>query len=179
MQALLHELEHAYQVKKMKTKYKDLESKILISTNIPIFLYEKYDELIEEGMTEQEIYDLINSASQIAKIHYNYSPIERLAEYYSHKTMATILKEIRNIPNISYYECLMLCQNYLRGYSQNVVPTKYYFEMLGLSELWPKINSEALNLDFESRAALGLPISEEEYQYLIDTTDTLKRMIIK
>ena len=51
--------------------------------------------------------------------------------------------------------------------------------MLGISELWPKINREGLNLDIESRASLGLSISEEEYQYLIDTTDTLKRMIIK
>lgn len=179
MQALLHELEHAYQVKKMKQKDKDLESTILVCTNIPVLLYDQYEELIEKGMTEQEIYDLTDNANQISKIYYTYSPIERLAEYYSHKTMATIIKELRMLPNISYYECLNLCQSLLRGYSLNITPTKYYFEMLGISELWPKINREGLNLDIESRASLGLSISEEEYQYLIDTTDTLKRMIIK
>lgn len=179
MQTLLHELEHANQPQKIDFESKDLEKVILGYTNIPILLYEHFYKLIEQGYSGQKANELISEKNYISRKYYEYNTKERLAEYYSHKTMATILKELGTLPNISYFECLKLCQNYIKGYIEGIVPTKFYFEVLGFSDFWPRIEAASQNLDFESRASLGLPISEKEYKYLEDTTATLERLIIK
>lgn len=179
IQTLLHELEHANQVKKIDFEAKDLEKVILGYTNIPILICKRFYDLIEQGFSGKKINDLIAEKDYISREYYNYNTKERLAEYYSHKTMATILKELGTLPNISYYECLKLCQNYIKGYIEGIIPTKFYFEMLGLSDFWPEIESASKNLDFESRVSLGLPISSEEYKYLEDTTSTLEALVIK
>lgn len=179
MQTLLHELEHSNQPQKIDFESQDLEKVILGYTNIPILLYEHFYKLIEQGYSGQKANELIAEKNNISRQYYNYNPKERLAEYYSHKTMATILKELGTLPNISYFECLKLCQNYIKGYIDGVVPTKFYFKMLGLSDFWPKILLQSQNLDFETRVSLGLPISKEEYKYLESTTATLERLLIK
>lgn len=179
MQNLLHELEHSNQVKKGDFEAEDLEKVILKYANTSILLYDNFYKLIEKGFSVQQIKDLITETNIISRIYYKYNPKERLAEYYSHKTMATILKELGTLPNISYYECLKLCQNYMKGYIEGIVPTKFYFEELGFSKFWPKIEASSQNLDFETRASLGLPISKEEYEYLEGTTATLERLVIK
>lgn len=57
--------------------------------------------------------------------------------------------------------------------------TKFYFRILGISKFWPKIEEASKTLDFESRVSLGLPINEEEYEYLKDTTYMLERIVLK
>lgn len=176
---LLHELEHAHQYKKMNSSDTSLENTILGYASVPFFLLQQYDILIKDGFTHQQVFDLIVEKSNIAKKYYDYDPIERLSEYYSHKTMATILKELGNLPGISYYECLKLCQNYIKGYIDGVTPTEFYFSVLGISEFWPRIEEDSRNLDFESRVSLGLSISYHEYEYLEDTTNALGRKVLK
>lgn len=179
IQALLHELEHANQIKKIDFASKDLERVILGYTNIPILLFDHFYELVRQGFSGQQINDLIAEKNNISRKYYKYNTKERLAEYYSHKTMATILKKQENFPGVYYYECLKLYQNYRRGYQDKRVPTEFYFEMLGLSNFWPKIEASSQNLDFESRVALGLSISDDEYRYLSNTTIKLERIKIK
>lgn len=179
MSTLLHELEHPNQLLKAKSKDKDLEGKILEYSSPQIYAYQQFDMLVEKGCTEKSIHDLIIEKGKAAKMYYEYDPNERLAEYYSHKTMATILKELGTLPNISYYECLRLCCNYLIGYIDRIIPTKFFLEKVCDFPFWPEIEAASQNLDFESRASLGLPISEEEYEYLVSTTLELKRTIVK
>lgn len=182
IKSLLHELEHANQCKKIIARDQSLEGIIISNSNMNTILAINstyYEKLILAGYSEKEIYLYFAEKERRYNKYYKYDPSERLAEYYSHKTMATILKELGTLPNISYFECLKLCQNYIKGYIDGVVPTKFYFKMLGLSDFWPKILLQSQNLDFETRVSLGLPISKEEYKYLESTTATLERLLIK
>lgn len=182
IQTLLHELEHANQCKKVDKKGNDLESMIITysSLNMLLTLRDGYfDKLVDEGYSESLIYLYLQEKNKRYHKYYQYAPIERLAEYYSHKTMAMILKELGNLSVIYYFECLKLYQNYIKGYIEGITPTKFYFRMLGISEFWPKIEEASKALDFESRVSLGLPINEEEYEYLKDPTYMLERIVLK
>jgi len=182
MQTILHELEHANQWRKVDAKEPGLETRLIADSNTNIKLASKgdwFDKLLAEGYPECIIYSYLKKQSEINWTYWDYAPYERLAEYYSHTTMATIFKEIGSFSGISYYECLMLCQSYLRGYMNGIVPTKFYFDKIGASNFYIEIENEGNNLDFESRAAMGLPISKDEYNNLYSTTSELENLIIR
>jgi len=182
MQIILHELEHANQLKKINVKENNLETKIITFSSLESLLICRdgwFDKLVDKGYSEGILYLYLTERQKRYIEFWKYAPIERLAEYYSHKTMAAIFKEIGNIPNISYYECLKLCQNYLKGYDEGLVPTKYYLAKICASHPYRELEEEGKNLDFESRASLGLSISADEYAYLLDTTEQLRELVIR
>lgn len=182
MQAILHELEHANQWKKVDTKELSLETRIIADSSLDIKLVNEgdwFNKLLAQGYPECVIHSYLTKQKNIYLSYWDYAPVERLAEYHSHNTMATVFKELAKFPGISYYECLRLCQNYLRGYINGIVPTEFYFDKIGESNSYREIAKEGSNLDFESRASMGLPISDDEYDYLYATTRQLEKVVIR
>ena len=108
----------------------------------------------------------------------DYAPEERLAEHYSHLTMATIMDSIGSYPNISNYERLKLCNNYLRGY-KNGTPTAIYLETIGNGVAYPEIEAMGQGLNLTRRLSLGLRISEQEHNYLKNKRNGLEALVLK
>ncbi|MDE5539677.1 MAG: hypothetical protein K2J20_04245, partial [Bacilli bacterium] len=179
--AVLHELEHANQMVKCDMDGSDIETIVIKSSLLPLSFslhHDFFDKAMDAGFSEREVYSFVENYRNFYLEHWDYVPIERLADYNSHKTMATIFKEIGTMPGISYYECLRLCETYLRGYKDGNVPTKFYLEQIG-SNSWAKIDDMGKNLDLESRLSLGLSITSEEYNNLVDTTNSLRALVLK
>lgn len=172
-----HELEHAHQAKKYDYGADNLENLIIRGSfnHISPFRNDSYyDELISLGYSEKEIHDMLSGIKNKISTLYEFNPMERLAEYYSQKSIAEILKELNMSNVLSYHTCLELCQNYLRGYKTQSIPTKYYLSEVHASEYWSKITKLASNSDLETRLSLGLDITEPEKNYLENTIKDLE-----
>lgn len=89
-----------------------------------------------------------------------------------------LVVDLLSYPNISHYECLKLCKNYLRGY-ENGVPTHIYLETIGNSGSYSEIEAIGQDLDLVRRLSLGLRVSEEEHDYLKNTVSDLEALVLK
>lgn len=178
---VLHELEHADQMLKMYSGNYDIEARLLTASKgsrLVICDSNLFDYMVENGVTEQQIYEWTQKQQRTYLANWDYAPEERLAEHYSHLTMATIMKNIGSYPNISHYECLKLCKNYLRGY-ENGVPTHIYLETIGSGGSYPEIEAMGKDLDLVRRLSLGLRVSEEEHDCLKNTVSDLEALVLK
>ncbi len=177
----LHELEHAHQFLKMYSDDYDIERQLLIaSTGCRKVISDSdlFDYLVEKGFTEQQIYEFAQKNQRTYLANWDYAPEERLAEHYSHLTMATIMDSIGSYPNISNYERLKLCNNYLRGY-KNGTPTAIYLETIGNGVAYPEIEAMGQGLNLTRRLSLGLRISEQEHNYLKNKRNGLEALVLK
>lgn len=179
---VLHELEHPNQMSKVAIDADNPETLVLKAALLPRRLATSsimFDKMLEEGYTEKEIYNYLDVLQKLYYEYYDYCPYERLAEHYAHEAMAAIFKEIGKYPNISYYECFRLCFTYFQRYNEDIIPTKYYLDKLGLGSDWAEIEKASAGLDLKTRLSLGLEISDSEYIYLDNTVASLRARVLK
>ncbi len=179
---ILHELEHANQKNKRDLNEDNLETLVLKASYVPRQVATSdalFDMLLEMGYTEREIYNFLAEKQQLYLKYHAYSPDERLAECYAHESMGEIFKKLGRYPNISNYECYMLYLASLRGYSEDIIPTKYYLDKLDVPDYWEEIAEASKGIDLNSRLVLGLEITDSEYIYLSNKADRLKARVLK
>ena len=155
LQILIHEIEHAKQVMRLKTGTKDLETTLLKIS-----------------------YDHLEELNQSNLKYYIYDPAERLAELNSRQEILKII-DLLKIPEVKQYENLSLLDIYLDGYkddNSNIIAPSFYFlkHFGGLEVLhsfdfydpsYPTLVANTKRMyEKEIRFYLGLPISKKEYE---------------
>ncbi len=158
---LLHELEHAYQQKRISygRSFEDvllksswvtsLDNPSNINTNLGLYYKENYDLAIEE----------------------------RLAIYYSNeltiRSIDSLDVEFTNLRDIYVY---LLFKDLLKGYKKSLSPTYTYLKVLGNEGAMVSIPK---GLSLEEKFKYGLKITPEEYQKFAKTRDNIRQRIKK
>lgn len=164
IQHLLHEIEHANQIKKMDFD-NDFESMLLKASNS----YVLFDKLAESE-DEKILYQYLKEKQYIN------IPCERLAENYSMREIVEILNPIFDEvhPQIEKFMKTRLYKRLIRGYDDyNLEPTESYlidYDCLVSSEKNKFLSVKFYDTlalekesDLENRLFFGLGITESEY----------------
>ena len=174
-EAILHELEHAHQVKEYDRDGNNLESliikgafdhKTIIRKDLLFFLM--------NGYSEKELlirYKIIKRGIK----YYKYNPLERLADYHALNYIKEILKELNVGDRVMLHTYYEEYKNYIRGYELQKEPTKFFLAKVGGLKDWSEIERLSKNCDLKTRLSLGLPITKDEYQELENRTRRLRR----
>ncbi|MDO4341276.1 MAG: hypothetical protein Q4C44_00840 [bacterium] len=181
---LLHELEHANQIKKVATGQNGLDACILELSPIYINLKSTLD-LLNRGLSREEAESIVEPLKDQYLKFYKSDPSERMAEIDSYKTTNSILNMINKpIPQVRRHQNSELAYTLLDGYKESTdifpnAPTLnnlYYFGSLNrlsiagytikdFREFFTAIS--AMSLD--KRLYYGLTISNGEYEAIMDS----------
>ena len=182
-QVILHELEHANQVKIINTN-DSLEAKILKFSSINCIVENELARLKDAGCNQKDIEKarqlLTMSYGTLYHIYYELAPGERFAEIKSHNTMIRILEVIkRQTPKLREFESICLLENMTRGYSfiENGIssPTIDFLTLLGKKrelrqfgwydkEVDKSLFLSQSQFSLSERMIYGLPISNKEHE---------------
>lgn len=166
---ILHELEHAKQLRYICSDGNDSFEKSLltISLKVPSAMLSK------------------KAAKEFCSEIYNFNPFERMAYIYSQKDIVNTLQNIHpELGEILKMESAFLLYQHMRGYTkiedsslgENIILCPLYQYFYELNKVVPQL-ANMLNIDdlmimqedlindmsFNDRTKLGLPIKEEEY----------------
>lgn len=182
-QTILHELEHAYQMKQVDNKSDDsIEAKLVNASFVleyamknPRFL----TALLNGEIPTKDFISYIIQHKKLYKQYYHFNPAERLAQVKSFKTIINSIEPIKNyIPNLYEFQQASLIEEMLRGYqdswNQGSCPTQVYLLGTGQINVWSELDFYSQNpiqlmknvsdkYNLANRLALGLPVSYEEY----------------
>lgn len=176
VQTILHELEHAKQYKKITHIEKNLETMVLISS-LPAerIIMDKNDKTLDDiPKTMKESY--FKEQFEIYKKYYKYAPEERMAEIDSRKECLKIINYLLDKNSrFSLMYRYMIYNLYLKGYENNVIPTKLYLEKRGYLELWEPIDRFSRNYSYLDRARTGTKLTNLEKEQI----KTEKELILK
>ena len=192
LQTILHECEHANQMKKID-KSSNLESDVL---NISFFSNNKLivDTLRGFNYSDQDIKSFYSTICKIKSNNYynNYihAPEERLAEINSIIRLIKIIEPVKHI-FVDTYNAFMikLYSNYLIGYKKNndkYSPTINYLKESGFEFVLPGykwfnnndnmcFNNIIYNYSFDDRVKTGLYITDFEYNNLLNKKKLFKK----
>lgn len=182
-QTILHELEHAYQIKQVDNKSDDsIEAKLVNASFVlehamknPRFL----NALLNGEIPTKNFISYIIQHKKLYEQYYHFNPTERLAQVKSFKTIINSIEPIKNyIPNLYEFQQASLIEEMLRGYqdswNQGICPTQVYLLGTGKINVWNEldfysqdssklIKNVSNKYNLSTRFALGLPVSYEEY----------------
>jgi hypothetical protein len=176
-EAILHELEHAHQVKEYDRDGNNLESliikrafahKTIIRSDILL--------LLMNGYSEKELLTRYKTIKRGIK-YYKYDPLERLADYHALNYIKEILKELNVGDRIMLHTYCEEYKNYIRGYKLQKEPTKFFLAKVGGFEYWQEIERLSTDCDLKTRLSLGLSITKDEYQELENRTRRLRKAL--
>lgn len=174
-EAILHELEHAHQVKKYDKDGNNLESLIIKGAFAHKNIIRKdLLFLLMNGYSEKELLTRYKTIKRGIK-YYKYDPLERLADYHALNYIKEILKELNVGDRIMLHTYYEECKNYIRGYELQKEPTKFFLAKVGGLKDWQEIERLSTDCDLKTRLSLGLPITKDEYQELENKTRRLRR----
>lgn len=186
-QALLHEIEHANQLRKSIIINEEFEN-LLLDVNYHVdnefFKESKISQLLILKMGIYLNSQLSYNSNLQQKLNTKFKksiPIERMANIYSTQEVNDMLVQISKnecIENVTSLFDLLLAKFQLNGYNNNngiiMSPTKRYLEevkklnIIGMNEHFTEyfnmIMLKFQNASLENRLLLGLDISDEEYQ---------------
>lgn len=155
IKAILHELEHAYQIKILNeasnnSKYAKImrETYNLSSLDIP-------------SEDNSKVFD------SIYQTHYRIIPNERLAEINSGFEMLEVLKQIQAIiPNLYEFVATVYLEDCLSGYGDKT-PSEEYFEVIKRLNFYNEMKDSSKNDSLRLRLMYGMPISDAEKDKLV------------
>ena len=182
--SLLHELEHANQIKKVATGQNGLDARILELSPIYINLKSILD-LLSRGLSREEAESIIDPLKEQYLQFYKSDPSERMAEIDSYKTTNSILNMINKpIPLVRRHQNSELAYTLLDGYKERTdlfpnAPTLNSLYHLGslnrlsiagytikdFREFFTAISSMSL----DKRLYYGLTISNDEYKAVMES----------
>lgn len=176
-EAILHELEHAHQVKEYDRDGNNLESLIIKGAFDHKNIIRKYLLfLLMDGYSEKELLTRYKTIKRGIK-YYKYDPLERLADYHALNYMKEILKELNIRDRVMLHTYYEEYKNYIRGYELQKEPTKFFLAKVGGLKDWQEIERLSTDCDLKTRLSLGLPITKDEYQDLENRTRRLRRLL--
>jgi len=176
-EAILHELEHASQVKEYDRDGNNLESliikrafahKTIIRSDILL--------LLMNGYSEKELLMRYKTIKRGIK-YYKYDPLERLADYHALNYIKEILKELNIGDRVMLHTYYEEYKNYIRGYKLQKEPTKFFLAKVGGLKDWQEIERLSKDCGLKTRLSLGLPITKDEYQELENRTRRLRKAL--
>lgn len=176
-EAILHESEHAHQVKEYDRDGNNLESliikrafahKTIIRSDILL--------LLMNGYSEKELLTRYKTIKRGIK-YYKYDPLERLADYHALNYIKEILKELNVGDRIMLHTYCEEYKNYIRGYKLQKEPTKFFLAKVGGFDYWQEIERLSTDCDLKTRLSLGLSITKDEYQELENRTRRLRKAL--
>lgn len=145
IETILHEMEHAYQMKIIND---------LSNCNIDARLLR---ETFNEDCLNEEIY----------LKYYRVIPLERLAEFNSWFTMVNILKSIsKKVSSLYEFTATVFIEECLRGYEDNN-PSEEYFKSINKTKFYESIKKELEKSSLRLRVMYGMPIDLEEKHKLV------------
>lgn len=174
-ETILHELEHASQVKEYDRDGNNLESliikrafahKTIIRSDILL--------LLMNGYSEKELLMRYKTIKRGIK-YYKYDPLERLADYHALNYIKEILKELNVGDRVMLHTYYEEYKNYIRGYKLQKEPTKFFLAKVGGLKDWQEIERLSTDCDLKTRLSLGLSITKDEYQELENRTRRLRK----
>lgn len=187
IQALLHEIEHANQLKKSIIRNEEFENLLLsVSCHVDneFFKESKISQLLilKKGIyLNSQLYHNLGLQEQLNTQFKTSLPIERMANIHSAQEVNGMLVEISKnecIENVTSLFDSLLAGFQLKGYNFNTglitSPTENYLEevkklnIIGMdkhfTEYFDTVMKKAQSTSLENRLLLGLDINEEEYQ---------------
>jgi len=176
---LLHELYHAKESRDLDDKKDCLETKILDAS----MRYKPFVDNLSKSVKSEELFNILfdlmsKRYERLNNRFWDYAPEERLAENYAYSTIISVLKLIKKkAPHLYYLNKYWLGRNYLVGYEEGLIPTKFYLEQLGFGEYYNEISVIVKNLSLQKRLELGLEITKEEFETTTDRVEKLIRRI--
>lgn len=197
-QAVLHELEHAYQCKismtgadnSVFTKLIKASNYLAIALKNPKFI----NSLAKNNINIEAILAYCHINRTEYERNYIFDPMERTAEIYSYSTICESMKLIKDkFANLNEYCIASLYQKMLRGYEESwsfgLCPSQVYLFNMNKGNVWqemPFYDENYLELienakrdhNFNSRLLLGLPVESEEYYQTKDYMMTLNKFNI-
>lgn len=173
LKTLLHELEHVDQEKKKKEN-KTLEDRILIESykrrdKTLIFSDQLANDLIDLNFkTLSSLFIEVLKYKHLYDKYYNLDPSERLANIISISMCADICELLEKENIYDFFKLRLYC-DLLVAYNQKSIPTKYYIEKLNKDfTFWEQIELQSKCLNSNKRASLGLELSNDEFNELVD-----------
>lgn len=170
LQFLLHEIEHAKQEKKLKSRINNIEILLLSCSKLNMELWE----LVKDG------YKKYNDT-------YIYNPSERMADIKSYKKILLFMESINH--NLKIDKTLnILKEEYLieslNGYLNDICPSEIYLIKTELENIWRSMsfyddNHNIMNekvkkeYDIRKRLLFGLPIDNEEFKKISTLRDKI------
>ncbi len=205
-QAILHELEHAYQ-NKVSDGVDDgtIETKLIKTC----YAYEYY---LKKGTLEQEIEDNKDNPLRLSELleilstqalknacyleFYNLDPMERLAQIHSYQTLIKSLEIYKTrIPALYEFQLSSLVEETLNGHLEawergGICPTEVYLNVIGRGKAWKEldfydpdrqklIDNAVEKHSVTRRLILGLPVTRNEFDDKVDWLVTTNRYSIE
>lgn len=155
IKAILHELEHAYQIKILNeasnnSKYAQMMRETYNLSSLDI-----------SSMDDSKVFD------SIYQTHYRIIPNERLAEINSGFEILEVLKQIQAlIPNLYEFVATIYLEDCLSGYGDKT-PSEEYFEAIKRLNFYNEMKNSSKNDSLRSRLMYGMPISELEKDKIV------------
>lgn len=154
-QTLLHECEHAKQLKLILGDKEDIESMILRKTDIVkrLHIKNKFDFAKNIGKIRRQNKKYIK--------YYKYCPEERLAEIRSTEECLEIGKILSN--NIKFNDIILydVYNSYLDAYKDKKEPTKFYLKKIIPFASHKKIYESSVELSEEEKLLYGLKVDDD------------------
>lgn len=191
-QFVLHELEHANQLKQVmeKDNKDELEMKFLNACLQDVaYLHDpKIFPLINSGdLRFTDLLNYVESKRLRQKEFYDQDPTERMAEINSYDVVVSCLEQLGGVPNLLAVERSGFLEAMLRGYAYQcdrlIAPSSIFLDGVGESALWQSLNfydkdSTILQANVEKqyslkkRLTLGLPVRNQEYEFVRNSITT-------
>lgn len=171
VKVILHEIEHAYQHKKVK-ELNNIEGEILKAEYCPIYN-------IMETKTLLQIVKLIKM-SNLRKKYYNLSPSERLAEINACETsqkVSLLLEEEMCYDVVDYYRLNKILSGYSVKSEFSNIPTKTYLEKVNPNYDYSNVVNLSKILSSEELMRYGLESSYDEIKNTESKINVLKNKI--
>lgn len=185
-QVILHELEHASQMKQVMESgsRNDLEMRLLnVCFQDTAYLHDpKVFSLIDSKVFRfPDLLNYVESKRLKQKKFYEQDPSERLAEINSHNTVVECLEQLGEVPNLLAVERASFLEATLRGYTYQddrlIAPSSIFLDGIGETALWQSLDfydkdSTILQANVEKqyslkkRLTLGLPVRNQEYEFV-------------
>lgn len=180
LHALLHDLEHAHQLKKamLDNTFEQKLLAICLYSDLEFLKEDIFSKILMRKYGIYFNYHLFHNLKLYRQLEEQYDrliPVERMANIYATREINMMLQKIDNVKEVEDLFLKVLNAFYRKGYSGTCLsPTETFLEdvrnlqFLGMEE---KMNQEfyhsleeAKKSPLEERLTLGLPITREEYQ---------------
>ena len=176
-QFILHEVEHADQMKKKDNKEDNtIETKIIKASFV-------FDSVLNNAISNpnleadiqsgkislQRLFSILSLRNKYYSELYRFNPIERLAQINSYSTIVNSLDKIKNyIPALYEFNYASFVQETLKGYSESwdgySCPTEAYLKGTKQDQVWQEISTDFGQHTYAKRLQLGLPVNYHEYE---------------
>lgn len=199
VQYILHEVEHAYQMK-LADNIQNVSIEAVLS-RVCSMMHQtlknpKVIELLFNGqMSKDDIYKMIAKCKKEYVKYYRFNPIERLAQIKSLNTIRNTIESIKSdVPELyAFFEASVyeeILKSYRESIEQDACPTSIYLNATDHGDVWRNFefyspDKEELmknvceQYDLFQRLTYGLPVTQDKYNTSVRYVKSMNKFRIK